>query len=66
MKKQRSEGQIEKDLLKIQSQAKRESQQIRGVADGKALRILARAYNKNPEFFCLLPNTPNIRDFNKR
>jgi len=49
--KAKIEGQIEKDLLTIQSVAHREAQQIRGKADKEALRTLSSAYNRDPSFF---------------
>jgi regulator of protease activity HflC (stomatin/prohibitin superfamily) len=38
-----------RDLNRIQSEAYREVEQIRGVADAKATEIYARAYNQSPE-----------------
>ena len=38
-----------RDLNKIQSEAYREVEEIRGVADAKATEIYAKAYNQNPE-----------------
>jgi membrane protease subunit HflC len=38
-----------RDLNKIQSQAYRSVEEIRGVADAKATEIYASAYNQNPE-----------------
>jgi membrane protease subunit HflC len=38
-----------RDLNKIQSEAYREVEEIRGVADAKATEIYARAYNQSPE-----------------
>lgn len=49
--KAKIEGQIERDLLKIQSEAKKEAQELRGIADNKALQTLARAYGLDPDFF---------------
>jgi modulator of FtsH protease HflC len=41
------EGNKERDLAQIQSEAVREAEKIRGVADAKATAIYAAAYNKN-------------------
>jgi membrane protease subunit HflC len=38
-----------RDLNKIQSEAYREVEEIRGVADAKATEIYASAYNQSPE-----------------
>ena len=38
-----------RDLIKIQSEAYRQVEEIRGVADAKATEIYARAYNQSPE-----------------
>ncbi|WMJ74632.1 protease modulator HflC [Cytophagaceae bacterium ABcell3] len=43
------EGNKEKDLAQIQSEAVRESETIRGRADAEATAIYAAAYNKNAE-----------------
>ena len=42
-------GNKERDLNKIESEAYRKSQTIRGTADAKATEIYARAYNQTPE-----------------
>ena len=38
-----------RDLNKIQSEAYREVEEIRGVADARATEIYAGAYNQSPE-----------------
>jgi len=38
-----------RDLNKIQSEAYRQVEEIRGAADAKATEIYARAYNQSPE-----------------
>lgn len=43
------EGNKERDLAQIQSEAVREAEKIRGVADAKATAIYAAAYNKNAQ-----------------
>lgn len=42
-------GKSERDLLRIESEAYKRVQEIRGVADAKATEIYAKAYNKSPE-----------------
>jgi len=42
-------GKKERDILKIESEAYKNVQKIRGVADAKATEIYARAYNQSPE-----------------
>ncbi len=42
-------GKSERDLLRIESEAYKTVQEIRGVADAKATEIYARAYNKSDE-----------------
>jgi hypothetical protein len=45
----RIRGKRIRDLNKIQSEACREVEEIRGLADAKATEIYARAYNQNAE-----------------
>jgi len=45
----RINGNRMRDLNKIQSEAYREVEEIRGMADAKATEIYARAYNQSPE-----------------
>ncbi|MCD6385290.1 protease modulator HflC [Candidatus Sumerlaeota bacterium] len=47
-------GKKEWELKKIHSEAFKEAEQIRGVADAEAVRIYAEAYNKDPEFYSFL------------
>jgi membrane protease subunit HflC len=42
-------GKKERDLLKIESEAYKRVQEIRGVADAKATEVYAKAYNQGPE-----------------
>jgi len=49
MKVSRINGFRERELNKIQSEAYREVEEIRGAADAKATEIYAKAYNKNEE-----------------
>ncbi len=44
-------GQMERELARINSEAFRTAQELRGRADAEATRIYAEAYGKNPEFF---------------
>jgi len=44
-------GQMERDLAKIQSEAYRMAEEIRGKADAQVTRIYAEVYGKNPEFY---------------
>jgi len=53
-KKAEIEGQKSKELQGIQSEAYRKAQEILGVADAKAIKIYADAYNKDPEFYTFL------------
>ena len=45
----RIRGNRVRDLNKIQSEAYRQVEEIRGAADAKAAEIYARAYNQSPE-----------------
>lgn len=47
----RIEGDKEKDLKLIQSDAYRTAQEIKGKADAEATTIYAEAYNKDPEYY---------------
>jgi membrane protease subunit HflC len=44
-------GQMDKELKKINSEAKRTSLEVKGNADATAAKIYAEAYGKNPEFY---------------
>lgn len=48
------EGEMEKELQKITSEAYRKAQEIKGQGDAEATRIYAEAYNKDPEFYSFL------------
>ncbi|MBU0694483.1 MAG: protease modulator HflC [Candidatus Omnitrophica bacterium] len=45
------EGRTEKELKGILSQAYKESQKIKGLADAKSTKIYADAYNEDPQFY---------------
>ena len=53
-KKAEIEGQMQKELQKITSEAYRTAQEIKGRADAEATRIYAEAYNKDPDFYSFL------------
>jgi membrane protease subunit HflC len=53
------EGNREKDLKQITSEAYRTAQEIMGKADAESTRIYATAYNRDPEFYSFL-NTLDI------
>jgi membrane protease subunit HflC len=44
-------GEMDKELLAIQSEAYRTSETLKGTADAKAAAIYAGAYTRNPEFY---------------
>ncbi|MDG4474745.1 protease modulator HflC [Thiovibrio frasassiensis] len=44
-------GKLERELREVSSLAVRESQKIKGKADGEAAKIYADAYNQDPEFY---------------
>jgi len=44
-------GKLERELREVSSLAVRETQKIKGKADGEASRIYAEAYNQDPEFY---------------
>ncbi len=47
-------GNKERDLKQISSEAYKKAQVIKGKADAKALKIYAKAYERNPEFYSFL------------
>ncbi|MFA7346490.1 MAG: protease modulator HflC [Desulfurivibrionaceae bacterium] len=44
-------GKLDRELKEVSSLAVRETQEIKGKADGEAARIYADAYNQDPEFY---------------
>jgi membrane protease subunit HflC len=54
-------GQMQKELKRIESDAYRESVQIRGKADAEAAAIYAAAYNSDPEFYAFLRTLESYR-----
>ncbi len=53
-KKAEIEGEMEKELQRITSEAYKKAQKIKGKADAEATKIYAQAYNKDPEFYSFL------------
>ncbi|WP_127718340.1 protease modulator HflC [Halobacteriovorax sp. HLS] len=49
--KAKIEGRLTRDLRKIQSQAYRKAQALRGAGEAKAASVYAKALNKGPEFY---------------
>jgi len=56
------EGQKEKELKQITSEAYRQAQGIRGKADAEAIKIYAEAYNKDPEFYSFMKTLETYRE----
>jgi modulator of FtsH protease HflC len=56
------EGQTEKELKSILSEAYKTSQIIKGEADAKSTKIYADAYNKDPEFFAFTKTLETYKD----
>ena len=62
----RIQGEKEKKLKTIISEAYKTSKEIKGKADAQAARIYARAYNKDPEFYEFLKSLDILENsFNK-
>jgi membrane protease subunit HflC len=59
----RIRGNRVRDLNKIQSEAYRQVEEIRGVADAKATEIYARAYNQNPEAVAFYEFTRTMQSY---
>ena len=53
-KKAEIEGQLDLSLKKIESEAYRKSQEIKGVADAKAIKIYASIMNADPTFYSFI------------
>ncbi len=56
------EGQMERELQRITSQAYRTAQEIKGEADAKATRIYANAYSRDPDFYSLWQTLDSYRN----
>ena len=61
-KKREIEGQMEKELKQIQSEAYRTAEEIKGKADAEAIDIYADAYNKDPEFYSFVKTLDTYRN----
>jgi membrane protease subunit HflC len=59
----RIRGNRVRDLNKIQSEAYRQVEEIRGVADAKAAEIYARAYNQSPESVAFYEFTRTMQSY---
>ena len=59
----RIHGNRVRDLNKIQSEAYRQVEEIRGVADAKATEIYARAYNQSPEAVAFYEFTRTMQSY---
>ena len=58
----RINGDKERDLKVIQSEAYRQAIEIRGKADAEAADIYASAYNRDPEFYRFVRSLEILRD----
>lgn len=56
------DGQREKELKVIQSEAYKTAQGIQGKADAEAINIYADAYNKDPDFYTFLKTLETYRE----
>ena len=56
------EGQTEKELKLILSEAYKKSQIVKGEADAKSTKIYADAYNKDPDFFAFTKTLETYKD----
>lgn len=61
-KKAEIEGQMEKELQRITSEAYRTAQELIGEADAEATRIYAAAYNKDPDFYSFIKTLETYRN----
>ena len=59
----RIRGNRVRDLNKIQSEAYRQVEEIRGIADAKATEIYARAYNQSPEAVAFYEFTRTMQSY---
>jgi membrane protease subunit HflC len=58
----RINGEKERDLQRITSEAYRLAQEIKGRADAEAADIYAAAYNRNPEFYRFIKTMQVLRE----
>jgi len=61
-KKAEIEGEMEKELQRITSEAYKTAQELIGQADAEATRIYASAYNKDPEFYSFVKTLETYRE----
>ena len=59
-------GKMDKDLKEVESNAYRESQEIKGLADAEAAKIYADAYNKDPKFYNFLKSLETLEKVVKK
>ena len=55
------EGQMEKELKRITSEAYRTAQEVKGQADAESTAVYAEAFNKDPEFYTFLKTLETYR-----
>ena len=55
-------GEMERELLTIQSTADREAEEIRGRADAQAIRIYGDAFGADPEFYAFMRTLETYRN----
>lgn len=60
-RKAQIEGQMQKELQRIQSEAYRTAQQIKGQADAEATEIYASSFSRDPEFYSFLQTLDSYR-----
>lgn len=60
-KKAEIEGEMEKELQRITSEAYRTAEEIKGRADAEAIKIYAHAYERDPEFYSFLKTLESFR-----
>jgi modulator of FtsH protease HflC len=60
-KKAEIEGEMEKDLQQITSEAYRTAQEIKGKADAQAIKIYAQAYERDPDFYSFTNSLESYR-----
>ena len=60
-RKAQIEGEMKKELQRIDSEAYRRAQEIKGKADAQATQIYANAYSRDPQFYSLLQTLDSYR-----
>jgi membrane protease subunit HflC len=56
------EGELSRELRRIESEAYQKAQKLRGDADGEATKIYANAYQRDPEFYSFLNSLASYRE----